>query len=331
MSYNSIGDNNGNIYETIKRTVDDMWDLFISHASEDKETVVKQLADMLKKYGLKVWYDEFELKIGDSLSRSIDRGLADSTFGIIILSKAFFEKGWTDYELRSLLSREVSKRDKIILPVWHGIKAEDVLNYSPYLADKFALSTDIGLDELAYKIMETVKPDVINSIGIQKMFRKLLPYSELKEIEPDHIYMEEKVRHKTLPNYFVIATKLICEVLGDITDMDYRDVLYDFARDADYDHEFLIWNAIACSYISFIRDNKIDFSDLDIKRDIFSFLLGYTTGAVKDIEDWQQRHPKLTKEQYYELMIRYAQNHDFIMEYSGDSMKYTYGKILEQV
>ena len=70
---------------------------------------------------------------------------------------------------------------------------------------------------------------------------------------------------------------------------------------------------------------------MDIKRDIFSFLLGYTTGAVEDIEDWQQRHSKLTKEQYYELLIRYAQNHDFIMEYSGDSMKYTYGKILEQV
>lgn len=69
-----------------------MWDLFISHASEDKETVVKQLADTLKKYGLKVWYDEFELKIGDSLSRSIDRGLAGSTFGIIILSKAFLKR-----------------------------------------------------------------------------------------------------------------------------------------------------------------------------------------------------------------------------------------------
>ena len=68
------------------------WDVFISHASEDKEDFVRPLAEKLQKCGVKVWYDEFELKMGDSLSDSINRGLQESKYGIIVLSQAFFEK-----------------------------------------------------------------------------------------------------------------------------------------------------------------------------------------------------------------------------------------------
>lgn len=68
------------------------WDVFISHASEDKDSIVKPLAECLTKNGVKVWYDEFELKIGDSLSKSIDRGLTASNYGLVVLSESFFEK-----------------------------------------------------------------------------------------------------------------------------------------------------------------------------------------------------------------------------------------------
>ena len=71
-----------------------MWDIFISHAWKDKEAVARPLAEKLKQAGLKVWYDEFTLKIGDSLRRSIDRGLAESRDGVVILSKHFFAKEW---------------------------------------------------------------------------------------------------------------------------------------------------------------------------------------------------------------------------------------------
>ena len=60
-------------------------DVFVSHASEDKEAFVAPLAKILSQLGLKVWYDEFSLKLGDSLSRSIDKGLSESTFGIVVL------------------------------------------------------------------------------------------------------------------------------------------------------------------------------------------------------------------------------------------------------
>ena len=71
--------------------------MFISHASEDKDEVVRPLAMALKEKGLSVWYDEFELKIGDSLRRKIDLGLAKSNFGIVVISRDFINKGWTNY------------------------------------------------------------------------------------------------------------------------------------------------------------------------------------------------------------------------------------------
>lgn len=81
------------------------WDLFISHASEDKEEFVRELADRLTEKGLDVWYDEFTLKMGDSLRRSIDKGLAESDFGVIVLSSDFFKKEWPQKELDGLVAR----------------------------------------------------------------------------------------------------------------------------------------------------------------------------------------------------------------------------------
>ena len=77
------------------------YDVFISHASEDKDLIVRPLVTMLEKLSVRVWYDEFSLKLGDSLSASIDKGLLESRFGIVVLSKSFLKKNWTDYEYRS--------------------------------------------------------------------------------------------------------------------------------------------------------------------------------------------------------------------------------------
>jgi hypothetical protein len=116
------------------------YDAFISHASEDKAKVVKPLATALTKLGFRVWYDEFELRVGDSLRVSIDKGLVNSRFGIVVLSPSFFAKNWPRYELNGLTAREVEGR-KVILPIWHAVNRADVLAYSPTLADKVALST----------------------------------------------------------------------------------------------------------------------------------------------------------------------------------------------
>lgn len=132
------------------------FDVFISHASEDKAEVVRPLAEALREGGLSVWYDEFELRIGDSLRRKIDRGLARSRFGVVVLSQAFFGRGWPEYELDGLVTRAVSG-EQILLPIWHNVTKREVIGYSPSLADRLARSTATHtVEDIAAEIIEVV-------------------------------------------------------------------------------------------------------------------------------------------------------------------------------
>jgi hypothetical protein len=134
------------------------WDAFISHASEDKTLFVEPLAAELKKYGLKIWFDKFSLRIGSSLRESIDEGLADSKFGIVVLSPAFFAKNWPQRELNGLFSRQVNGQD-VILPVWHGLSKEDLLRYSPLLSDIVAANSSEGVMAVARSLVEVIHPE----------------------------------------------------------------------------------------------------------------------------------------------------------------------------
>jgi len=132
------------------------YDAFISHAFEDKDDFVRPLAERLKNIGFKIWYDEAELKVGDSLRKSIDRGLAISEYGIVVLSESFFEKNWPQYELNALAAKEIEGK-KVILPIWYNITKQDVLTYSPILADKVALTyPELDIEEIAEKLAEVL-------------------------------------------------------------------------------------------------------------------------------------------------------------------------------
>ena len=133
-----------------------VWDVFISHASEDKAAVARPLADALIERGVSVWLDELELKIGDSLRRKIDQGIRSSRFGIVVLSPSFFAKGWTQYELDGLVTLSVAGQQSL-LPIWHQLTRDDVMRRSPSLADKVALSTaSFPVDEIAAQIAGVV-------------------------------------------------------------------------------------------------------------------------------------------------------------------------------
>src|SRR5690348_17350195 len=96
-------------------------DVFVSHASEDKDAVARPLAEELRRRGLDVWFDEFTLGLGDSLTESIDHGLANSRLGVVIVSPRFIAKRWPRRELQGLVIRQMSGRRKVILPVWHEV------------------------------------------------------------------------------------------------------------------------------------------------------------------------------------------------------------------
>jgi len=113
------------------------WDVFISHASEDKP-YVEPLAKALEAAGVSVWYDRLILEWGDDLRSIIENGLVSCRYGIVVLSKAFLgKKKWTEHELNGLFAREQAGK-KLVLPIWHGITRDDLLQYSPALADRLA-------------------------------------------------------------------------------------------------------------------------------------------------------------------------------------------------
>src|SRR5205823_1924903 len=118
---------------------------------------VRPLAQALRKEHLEIWYDEISLELGDSIRRTIERGLRESRFGLVVLSKAFFAKNWTQYELDGLIDRELSGGNKVILPVWYGVSHEEVSQYSPALAGRRAATTTGDLQAVVSDILRVIK------------------------------------------------------------------------------------------------------------------------------------------------------------------------------
>jgi hypothetical protein len=158
------------------------WDIFVSHASEDKESVALPLRDRLKKAGLNVWLDRFELKIGDSLREKIDEGLARSRYGVIVLSPSFLAKRWPTQELNGLFAREEAGR-KLILPVWHNITKESLAQASPMLADRLAANTALGIDAVASAIVDVVVNDQESPTVLRPTPARLM--TKLLESDPE--------------------------------------------------------------------------------------------------------------------------------------------------
>jgi len=152
------------------------YDVFICHASEDKESFVNRLAQELVSKQLKVWYDEFELELGDSLRRKIDEGLSKSRYGVVVLSKNFFQKKWPQDELDGLAAKE-REGHKVILPIWHNITQEEVESYSPMLAGRFAAQSNRGIENVCNEILKVVKP---STNGVDLSPQKSTP-SEIRD------------------------------------------------------------------------------------------------------------------------------------------------------
>jgi len=214
----------------VDKLSDKRWDAFICHASEDKSDVARPLAELLKNKGFEIWYDDFTLKLGDSLSRSINTGLANSRYGIVVISTNFFLKDWPQKELEGLVAREINGKT-VILPVWHEITREKILEYCPIIADKLAANTKNGLDCVARKIIEvigTFPPDPLpplpdtNAIDqlIQtlrdgydrernKAARRLGEYNQPRVVDAllAAVKYDSKVRYEALHSLFELRSK----------------------------------------------------------------------------------------------------------------------------
>lgn len=139
-----------------QRAQEPAWDVFLSHATEDKDVFARALADELRKAGKRVWFDEFTLRVGDSLRQSIEHGIGNSSYGVVLVSKSFLDKAWSKQELDGMTALEIRGR-KVVLPVWHQVDHEYVSRYSPMLADRVAADTSKGLENVVEQLLEAMR------------------------------------------------------------------------------------------------------------------------------------------------------------------------------
>ena len=132
-------------------------DTFICHANEDKASIARPLRDALREIGINAWLDESEVQIGDSIRNKIDEGLSSCRSATVILSRTFFEKYWTQYEIEGILQRQV-RREILLLPVRHGITIEEIRNHSPSLAGIASLnSSEKTVQQIAAEIAKRIR------------------------------------------------------------------------------------------------------------------------------------------------------------------------------
>lgn len=277
------------------------WDAFISHASEDKDTIVRHLADTLEKIGVKVWFDEFSLKVGDRLSKSIDEGLIKSKFGIVMISKRFLEKRWTEYEYRSLLSKE-ENGTKVILPVWHDITREEVKGFSLYLSDRFALNTSkMSINKLALTLTETIRPEIYRNIKGYFLFKRHFENGKETKIKLSDVKQQEKPQSK-LSKQLEVRARNIHHGIGQVLSSTVDEAIYNYELDLRPDREIQTWEIMNLCYLELISKYKI--KELKVKKAIATLLIGFSLKQLIKTdelsEDKQFELYELWKRYYYE-------------------------------
>lgn len=131
------------------------WDVFISHATEDKEAVAEPLRKALVAAGISVWIDNEAIALGDSMRLSMEKGLSMSRWGVVVISPSFLGKYWTQAELDALFSMEKVDR-KVVLPVYYGITPAEVRGKHPILASRKAILWADGIEKVVAAIAAEV-------------------------------------------------------------------------------------------------------------------------------------------------------------------------------
>lgn len=274
------------------------WDIFISHASEDKNDIVRELANILTTLKLKVWYDEFSLNIGDSLTSSIDKGLNQSKYGLVVISKDFLNKKWTDYEYKSLITKEVNGV-KCILPIWHNITREEVQNFSLFLADKIALDTaSNNLKQIALKICQVVRPEIIEGIKGYLMFKEAFKDSKPKKVKISELKKQKRPLSK-LSKSLRVRAKNIHYGIGQHTKMEFEKSVYNYELDLRPEREIQTWEIMNSCYLEFL--NRHNLTDEKTKNSIFRMLLYFSIGSADE-------KTELTLDQVNELVELWKDN-----------------------
>lgn len=242
---------------------------FISHASEDKDSFVRPLAEYLEKQGIEIWYDEYSLKVGDSLSEQIDAGLSQSKYAVLVLSKVYFEKFWAKEELKGIRAL-VSANQTKILPIWFGISRDEIIAKSPMIADIVAINANVKtVEAVGEELIQVIKPEVFRHIHRRNLLLSQLDNSEAKMINISDIKIApRRVQKLTIAQSSRIRN--LKAALDDVRPLSIEEWEDGFMRDLFPEREILWWETIASCYNKF---NSFKSFSLNEKAALFEGLV----------------------------------------------------------
>lgn len=282
---------------------DKKYDLFISHASEDKDEIVRPMATILERLSVRVWYDEFSLQLGDSLTASIDKGLRQSRYGLLVLSKAFLGKNWSDYEYRSLLTRQIDG-ESVILPLWYGVTKEEVKAYSLFLTDIKGLAvTRDNMNVVIPAIVKVVRSDIWLEVRMRSVLRKAVDEGTPKEVERSDIKPQTE-RQSKLTKQQLIRSKAVYYGIGMHLNRSFDDYVEQYELDFVPERELQLWEIMNACYLEMIERHG-EATEAD-KKDYFRSLIAISIG-MKSISNVQldsseiEELISLWKENYYDF------------------------------
>lgn len=283
--------------------MDKKYDVFISHASEDKDVIVRPLAIIFERLSVRVWYDEFSLQLGDSLTTSIDKGLQESRYGVVVLSKAFLSKRWPEYEYRSLMTREIDG-ERVILPLWYDVTKEEVKNFSLYLADIKALpvsKANFGMVVLA--ILKKARPDMYQEVRMRGALRKAVDEGAKRMVKRSEIKVSA-IKQSKLTRQQIIRSKAVYYGIGRHLKRTFDDYVDQYELDVVPERELQTWEIMNACYLEML-EHHANATDRD-RDDYFKVLMALSVGYC-EIEGIQLSDAEieeivtLWKENYYEF------------------------------
>lgn len=256
-------------------------DAFVSHSSRDKNLFVRPLVDCLADQGATVWYDEYSMSPGDSLSASIDDGLSKANNGLVVISPDFIrtanESGWTRYELRGIISNSIGAGAKRVVPIWLDVTLAEVRTFSPPLSDLIAITaTDKQIEEVALDVLRVIAPQHAGGLG--RLRAVMTARGEVKNVDPRELQPSPAIDRR-VGGHVPLRALLVTQALSDCgvpMVADFDTFLENLSRDHHHEGELRTWEAIAASYT---LAKTFDLNE-EKRKAAFSLILDGTFGRV---------------------------------------------------
>ena len=256
----------------------DMVDAFISYSGDDTD-IALSVASELTRWGVRIWIDRLDIRPGASLSQSIDIGLLKSKFALPLLSRSYFDRYWTQEEIRGM--RALHGRENRIIPIWCGIDESFVREKSPILADTKAIIYEKNnLVAVCMEICSVVAPHVYAQQSVPK-----------STMVKNHEVVSSPLFRDSLSPAEISRAQLVHAVISEHYNISLEQWLEGFCRDSRPHCEILNWEVIATAMLRI--EKIIGLQDID-SRLIFSVVLGMAVSS-------NSRHEGLSEDQIFQI------------------------------